>query len=160
MFPAIPRRIISGSAQIDGVAPTMSLARIPSTLVMSVGPDSAEKIATAIQDKDVHERALVISHRRGRLFLSLRQRAEIDLGGVSGAGQRGVTLTRSQHSLPSLMIPSPSNCIVHRKATKTRTASIQVLAGPFAKNGYVSNGVFIFSQLTNILLLLASCAED
>ena len=56
MLPAIPRRIISGSTQIDGVAPAMSSVRIPSTLVMSVGPDSAEKIATGVQDKDVHEK--------------------------------------------------------------------------------------------------------
>jgi hypothetical protein len=54
MISAIPRRIISGSAQIDGVAPVMSSVRIPSTLVMPVGTDSVEIIVTAIQDKDVH----------------------------------------------------------------------------------------------------------
>jgi hypothetical protein len=55
-----------------------------------------------------------------------------------------VTLTRSQRNVPSLTTLSPSNCIVHLKATKTRTVSIQMPAGPFAKRGYVANDTTAF----------------
>ena len=54
---------------------------------MSVGPHSAEKIAAVIQYQDVHEKGSGdISLRETPLFLSLPQRAEIDSGGISGAG--------------------------------------------------------------------------